>query len=148
MTWPTSQIAEGSAAQVYQRITSDAFQAKQSATSLRTLAQAGQLTPAMLRRALPQIRAARVYLVDNAATAGVQAYARLVSGVGTFDLAAEATALATAYGNVIAAGRALHNASIGTVDANGDVADPLDTIPAVNAAAFVAALQALEAAIA
>lgn len=147
MTWPTSQIAESSPAALWNRMCSDALQAKRTAQFLRGQAEASQLTPAALRQAIPGLRAARVYLNANDNTPGLQDYARLVSGNATFDLSVESGALKAALQAVISEGRALHNASTGNLAADGTVTEPVQFIPAASATAFIAACAALEAVI-
>lgn len=144
MTWPTSQIAEGSAAAIWNRMASDALQSRRTAQFLREQAEASALTPDMLRRSIPALRAARLYLNANDNTAGLQSYARLVSPDPAFDLSAESLAVKNALQAVITEGRALHNASTGNLAADGTVSEPLNTIPAANSVAFIAACQTLE----
>lgn len=144
MTWPTSQIAETSAAMVWSRICSDAIANKQNATFLRSAAQAGQLSPRQLRQSIPGFKAARVYLNANDGTNGLQAYARLVSGNASFDISVESAALKAAYQAVITEGRALHNASTGTLAADGTASEPLENIPFGDCAAFISACTAFE----
>ena len=147
MTWPTSQIAETSAAQVWVRVCSDAQNSKQNSIHLRTTAQAGQLSPQQLRNSIPAFKAARVYLNANDGVTGLQAYARMVSGNATFDLTVESAALKIAYVNVIQEGRSLHNASIGSLAADGTVTEPIAVIAPGDCTALIAACQAFEAAV-
>lgn len=145
MVWPVSQIAETSAAQVWARMCSDAGNSKQNAVYLRSAAQAGTLSPRQLRQTIPAFKAARTYLNANDGTNGLQAYARLVSGNPVFDITAESTALKAAYQAVIQEGRALHNASTGTLAADGTVTEPLEIIAPADCAALIAACAAFEA---
>lgn len=147
MTWPISQIADSSAAAAYGRICSDAFAAQRNAISLRTSAAGGTLTLIMLRSSIPTFKAARVFLNANDGVAGLQAYARLVSGNPAFDLTTESAALKALYSGVVTEGRALYNTAIGGMAADGTVTDALDTLPANLTAALQAACAALEAGI-
>ena len=108
---------------------------------------ARQIFPRQTNSTPTGLRAARVYLNANDNTAGLQDYARLVSGNATFDLSVESGALKAALQAVISEGRALHNASTGNLAADGTVTEPLQFIPAASATAFIAACAALEAVI-
>jgi hypothetical protein len=147
MPWPTSQIADGSAAAIWNQLCANALQAKRNVTAYRLRAQQGQLTPADLRVLVPQLRAARALLNQHDGSNEVQAYARLVSGDAAFSLSAESGLLKAALATAIGEGRTLHNAARGDLAADGTVTEPLAVIPADIAAPFIAALQTLEAAI-
>ena len=146
MPWPTSQIAETSAAATWARLCADASRCRTDARFLRTEAEAGYLAPATLRRFIPGFRAAREFLTANDGVAGLQDYARLVSDPA-FALAAESAALKNAYAAVATQGRALHNATRGEIAADGGVTEPLQVIPAAQCAALIAACAALESAV-
>jgi len=147
MTWPTSQIAATSAANVWNQLCSQAANLKTSAAALRARAADGQMTPVELKAFIPAVRVARVFLNANDGDANVQAYARLVADPA-FTLATESAALKAAYAAVVQEGRALFNGVQPSMAADGAVTEPAQTYTAQAAAAFIAACVALEAAVA
>lgn len=148
MTWPTSQIAATSAANVWNQLCSQAANLKTTATALSARANASALSPGDLKAFVPQVRAARAFLNANDGDPNVQAYARLVSGDAAFVLATESAALKAAYASLVTEGRALFQSAQASMAADGTVTEALNTIPAAACAAFIAACAALEAAVA
>lgn len=148
MTWPTSQIAPTSAANLWNQMCSSAANVKTSAAALRVRAQAGQLTPADLKAFIPQVRAARVFQNANDGDPNVQTYARLVSGDAAFTLATESAALKAAYASLVQEGRALFNGAQASMGADGAVTDAAQAYTAQACAAFITACTTLEATVA
>lgn len=147
MTWPTSQIAESSVAATWNKLCSDARQAKANAIFLRTSGSTSQLTPAHIRAIIGTLRESRAFLNQHDRDAGLQEYARIVSGDATFDLAAEALALRNAYTAVIAECRQVYNEAMGSIDAGGVVTEPRSIIAALACVDLIAACATLEAAV-
>lgn len=147
MSWPTTQVAESSVAQVWNKLCGDARTVKQNTQFLRVSATGGQLTPSNIRHSMVSLREARQFLNDHDRDAGLETYARLVSGIATFDLTAEALVLRTAYGDLIRECRALHNAAMGTIAADGTVVEPMTRIEPALCQNLIVACTALEAAV-
>ena len=148
MTWPTSQIADSSAAAVWSGMTNRAQTIKTDTGIFRSRAAGGVLTVEDLRTIVTRSVAVRSYFTTNAGTTGLQSYARLVSGFPSFDLAAELTALGTRFDAVVSEARNLYIAVRDDIAVDGTLTTAPATIPANLCTAFIAACDALAAQIA
>lgn len=142
MTWPTYTNAPSAASVAWGVMTGKLVEMYRDLTQLRTIANAGQLTPARLAGVVAMAAPARAAFAANLGVAGVQAYARLVTGVGTFDLNAEVSALTPRFDALINTARAMFLATREDITAEGVFVPGVKELTAQQAAPLVVAIDA------
>lgn len=148
MTFPGTQVPITSAALAWSEIQNALRAAQFDLTELQRAAQAESLITPTLALYAARIRVWLADLAANVGVPGLQAYARIWSGVAAFDLSVEYVALRAALLEILGELRVLHGVRVVRIAADGEVLPGLDGVSAAAAATLIAKITAFLALIA